>query len=61
MTDEEIEKLAKAVSERMQKDVMNNIYHDAGKNLFGLLKSLFYGALVLLAAWGASTNIGGGK
>lgn len=56
MTDEEIKRLAHELapilSEKMQRDVMNSIYKDAGKNVFGLLKSLFWGSVLFLAAWG---------
>ena len=58
MTEEEIDELAKAVSKKIQADLVNSIYSDAGKNLFGLLKSLLWGAVVFLAAWGASTHVG---
>lgn len=52
------EKLAEKISAKMQTNVLDSIYKDAGKSVLGLLKSLFWGAIVFLAAWGAAAQWG---
>lgn len=64
MTDDEMEKLASMladkIAEKIQTNVLDSIYKDAGKSIVGLLKSLFWGAIVFVAAWGASSQFGRG-
>lgn len=68
MTEDEMEKmasilanklaplLAEQTAKKIQTNVLDSIYKDAGKSIVRLLKSLFWGAIVFLAAWGAASN-----
>jgi len=73
MTEDEISRLATVLAEKMaeplaekmaektQEKVLKSVYHDAGKTVIGLLKNAFWGFVLFLAAWGASSNFGGSK
>ena len=52
MTEDEIEKLATHLAEKLQTAVTDNIYRDAGKNLIGGLKKLLWAIVIAIAAWG---------
>lgn len=52
--------LADKMADKIQTSVLDSIYKDAGKSIVGLLKSLFWGGVVFLAAWGAASQWGGG-
>lgn len=54
MTDEEIERLATKLAPKLQDAVTQNIYRDAGKNLFAMARNALWGIVVALAAWGAA-------
>lgn len=53
--------LADKIAEKIQTNVLDSIYKDAGKSIVSLLKSLFWGAIVFLAAWGAASQFGRGE
>lgn len=54
MTDDELDRLAERLADKMQNKVLLSIYEDAGRNLFGLFKKALWGLIVAFAAWGAS-------
>lgn len=61
MTDDELDRLAAKIAEKMQINVLDSIYKDAGKTAFGMFKNVFWGVVLFLAAWGASMHWGDAK
>ena len=60
MTDDEIEKLASKLVTKLEASVTDNIYRDAGRNLFTMVRNAFWGLVIAVAAWGA-TKVGNGQ
>lgn len=60
MTDDELNKIADRLAEKIQSSVTDGIYRDAGRTLLSSFKSIFWGLVVALAAWG-SARYGGGQ
>lgn len=64
MTDAEAEllaeKLAEKLADKIQKSVTDGIYRDAGKNLIGMFKHVFWAAVIAIASWGFARYGNGG-
>lgn len=56
MTEPEIDALADKLAEKLQTRVTENIYRDAGRNMFTVARNVFWGIIVALAAWGAAKS-----
>lgn len=54
MTESEIEALAEKLASKLQTRVTDNIYRDAGRNLFSMARNAIWGVIVAIAAWGAA-------
>lgn len=54
MTDEDIDKIAVRLAEKLQTAVTDNIYKDAGRNLIGFIKKGLWAFVIAVAAWGAA-------
>ncbi len=61
MTDQEMELLAEKLARKLQKEVIEGVYRDAGKNLFTMARNALWGLIVALAAWGAARYGGQGQ
>ena len=56
MTDDEIERLASKLANKLTTNVTDSIYRDAGRNMFTMARNVFWGLVVMLAAWGAAKS-----
>lgn len=54
MTDDEIDRLADRLATKLQTSVTDNIYRDAGRNLFTMARNAFWGLVIAIAAWGVA-------
>lgn len=59
MSDDELERIADKLAEKLQTSVVDGIYRDAGKSLVGAFKNVLWAVVIAVAAWGAATY--GGK
>ena len=55
-----MDRLAEKLAAKMQSSILDQIYRDAGSNLFGLIRKSFWAFVVAFAAWGAARYGGQG-
>lgn len=51
MEEDEINRLADRLAEKLQVRVTDAIYRDAGRNLFAMARKTFWALVVAIAAW----------
>lgn len=54
MTDEELNRIADRLAEKIQNAVVRSVYEDAGKSLIGAFKNVLWACVIAVAAWGAA-------
>lgn len=60
MSEDELEKIADRLAEKLQDAVITNVYRDAGKSLLGMFKNVMWAAVIAIAAWGSARYGGNG-
>lgn len=54
MSDEELDRLADKVAAKLQTNLIDGIYRDAGRSLVGTFKHVLWALVIAMAAWGAA-------
>lgn len=54
MTDDELNRIAEKLAEKLQSEIVSSIYRDAGRSLLGSFKHVLWAAVIAVAAWGAA-------